>query len=128
MVEALRKMSTEELGRLYLFLTYLIKQTKYKYIARDKNGRLLLFSKRPTKVEGPNGWWIVTDQPDCCDQIYDWVERSMFGHIPVEWEDDSPTPIERMVAGVERLDEEWDNDIICGSIPIEVKLWGYRYV
>lgn len=126
MVEALRKMSTEELGRLYLFLTYLIKQTKYRYIARDKGGSLLVFSHYPFK-DAKYKEWIVPCKFHYHDYIPSYVEESMFRHIPVEWEDSIPTLIEQMISDIEYLNKEWDGAIIKGSIPTEVKAWGYKY-
>lgn len=126
MVKALRKMSTEELGRLYLFLTYLIKQTKYRYIARDKGGSLLVFSHYPFK-DAKYKEWIVPCKFHYHDYIPSYVEESMFRHIPVEWDDSIPTLIEQMIGDIEQLNEEWDGAIIKGSIPTEVKAWGYRY-
>lgn len=127
MVEALRKMSVEELGRLYMFLTYLFKQTQYKYIVRDKSGSLLVFSHYPFK-DAKYKEWIVPSGLHYHDYIPDYVEESMFRHIPVQWEDTIPTLIEQMIKDIEYLNEEWDNAIICGCIPMEVKVWGYEYV
>ena len=126
MVENLRKMSTEELGRLYMFLTYLFTQTKYKYIVRDEGGALLVFSHYPFK-DAKYKEWIVPRRFHYHDYIPSYVEEPMFRHIPVEWEDSIPTLIEQMIADIEYLNKEWDGAIIEGSIPIEVKSWGYKH-
>ena len=69
-------------------------QYKWKYFARDKNGELVAFTKKPYK-KGDNGYWQVNN----CE-MSDYVKigeifKETFDSI--QWEDEEPTSREEIL-------------------------------
>lgn len=57
------------------------------YIARDKDGDLLLFTERPVKADDGEFW-----QPT--KHCFDWIRLDPSLFPEVKWEDEEPTEVE----------------------------------
>lgn len=62
--------------------------SKFKYIARDKNGELFIFERKPHKC---STWWSQKDA----------IDFELFGHMfaMIRWEDEEPTLIADLLEG-----------------------------
>lgn len=57
------------------------------YVARDKDGDLLLFTERPVKA-ADGEYWLPTKH------CFDWIRLDSELFPEVKWEDEEPTEVE----------------------------------
>lgn len=71
--------------------------SKFKYIARDKNGMLYLYELKPSKILDGDYW----------DQVKDVESFNQFSHLlqMVKWEDEEPWKIEDLLKLPEKGEE-----------------------
>lgn len=70
-----------------MFLEYLEKE--YKYIARDKNGELFIYEKKPRKLDDKVCW-----NSNCSKDLFCLDSRFSVQFPMVKWSDDKPWLIE----------------------------------
>lgn len=71
-----------------------ILDTRYHYIARDKNGLLFLYNKKPEKRS--DAWVVYYADNLCAKRIYtEFCENVNFSMV--KWEDDEPWEINKIV-------------------------------
>lgn len=64
---------------------------KWKYITRDENRQLCLWTRKPIKRKG-NGWWMeYGPKNDCCTFPY----TNLFKMV--KWSDNEPTTIDKLI-------------------------------
>ena len=82
-------------------LNYLANCTHFKWIARDQNGLLCVYDKKPHKEEDPTrtnpGYWFCDDDGFDVEPMV--VFDSLFQYI--KWEDEEPTLIKDALDKVE---------------------------
>lgn len=84
----LRELTSEQLHGLYKFLKH-IEEDGYLYIGRDERRKLFLTKKRVIYDSWRQGWETVDeDLVFEYEQISRFVEDSLFGHVPIEFEDE----------------------------------------
>lgn len=74
-------LSDRHFARLYLSLGY-------KYLARDKDGKIFLYYYKPNKMT--KVWWSETGKAFIIG-----IGNNCFKFV--KWEDDEPTPIDKIV-------------------------------
>lgn len=85
---------------------YLANCTHFKWIARDQDGLLCVYDKKPQKAEdvgrtNPGYWFCEDDEYDSGPMI---VFNSLFQNI--KWEDSEPTSIQEVLDNCEVIDDD----------------------
>lgn len=85
----------------YVILNYLAICTRFSWIARDQDGLLCVYDKKPQKAEDVGrtnpGYWF------CDDDGYDLASMIAFNSLfqNIKWEDEEPTLIKETLDKVE---------------------------
>lgn len=81
--------------------------TKY-YVARNKNGGVFLFNKKPVKSQ-KQGFWKIDGRPSA-DNLMLLLEGALSmpenGHVTPHWEDDEPTLVALALIPYESIEPE----------------------
>lgn len=90
----------------YVILNYLANCTHFKWIARDQDGLLYVYDKKPQKAIdigciNPGYWFCEDDEYDSAPMI---VFNSLFQNI--KWEDSEPTSIEDVLGNCEVINDD----------------------
>lgn len=83
----------------HLIFKYIIENTEYRYIARDRNNDLYIYENLPTKLD--NSWSVCSSGGDV--KILDCF-NDLF--LFVRWEDSEPTSIEDVLGNCEVIEDE----------------------
>lgn len=84
-----------------VILNYLANSTHFKWIARDQDGLLCVYDKKPHKEEGAGrinpGYWF------CDDDGFDVESMLVFNGLfqNIKWEDEEPTLVQDALDKVE---------------------------
>lgn len=111
----LRKLTSEQLRNLYNFLKH-IEEYGYLYIGRDERRKLFLTKKRVIYDSWRQGWG--TESEDLVfeyEQISHFVEDSLFGHVPIEFEDEAQVMTCKLTIEIERINKERGCEVIGGN-------------
>lgn len=92
--------------REYNLLKYLVKVTKFKYVARDKDGWLWTYERKPYKRNKPDcidsGHWICDGEGYGIDGMEPMpLYSSYFQYI--KWKDEEPVLIEEALKRYEEI-------------------------
>lgn len=87
-------------------LNYLANCTHFKWIARDQEGCLCVYDKKPQKAEdvgrtNPGYWFCDDDEYDSASMI---AFNSLFQNI--KWETSEPTSIQEVLDNCEVIDDD----------------------
>ena len=66
--------------------------TKWRWLARNKDGDLVIFSRKPIRKNNKDFWFIPNPR---YGESLDFPYRRMFGVI--KWSDDEPTNIDKLL-------------------------------
>lgn len=83
----------------YLIFKYIIENTKYRYIARDRNNDLYIYENVPEKR---NTAWNSRQEDGKCELLYCFKDLFIF----VRWEDEGPRSIEEILKNCEVKDDD----------------------
>lgn len=111
----LRELTSEQLHSLYKFLKY-IEEDGYLYIGRDERRKLFLTKKRLI-YDSRRQCWKPTDEDLVFEyeQISRFVEDSLFGYVPLEFEDEAQVMTCELTVEIERINKERGCEVIGGN-------------
>lgn len=111
----LRELTSEQLRNLYKFLKH-IEEDGYLYVGRDERNKLFLTKKRVIYDSWRQGWETVDeDLVFEYEQISRFVEDSLFGHVPIEFEDEEQVMTCELTIEIERINKERGCEVIGGN-------------
>lgn len=111
----LRELTSEQLRNLYKFLKR-VEEDGYRYVGRAKHGKLLFTDKRVGYDSYEQRWVAVNG-----DMLFEWetipclVEDALFGHVPIEFEDEEPVTTCEITVEIEHINKERGCEIIGGN-------------
>lgn len=76
----------------------------FRYMVRNENGELFVSDVEPRKSTSWGEWHVASPGEDYRTiDIPDYIERALFGGIPVLWTDNKPTSIYDMIQRINIL-------------------------
>lgn len=83
----------------HLIFKYIIENTKYRYIARDRNNDIYIYENAPEKR---NTMWNCRQEDGKCELLHCFKDLFIF----VRWEDEGPRSIEEIFKNCEVTDHD----------------------
>lgn len=76
----------------------------FKYMVRNENGELFVSDVKPEKSAFWGEWHVASRGEDFrTADIPDYIEKALFGSIPVEWTDNKPASIYDMIQRINMI-------------------------
>lgn len=111
----LRELTSEQLHNIYKFLKH-IEEDGYLYIGRDERNKLFLTKRRATYDSWKQRWEVTNgDLVFEYEQISRFVEDSLFGHVPIEFEDEEQVMTCELTVEIEHINKERGHETLGGN-------------